>query len=603
MTQDQTKKYNWYLLFGFWGLLSIAFLARSFYNSQTTPLLADTDDAMRLTVIRDWLGGQNWLDHTQYRLNTPFGADIHWSRLIDVPIAVLMALFSIFSPAHGETIALYVWPLLLLFGLLCLTSWLSVYLAGPDAQLPGLALPVFSVAIMAEFAPGRIDHHNVQTLLTMAIVLASVLAWKHRHAAIWAGIAASTSLAIGTEGLPFIAAAIICFGLIWVVDGSRGDSLLRFGLSFAASAITHLVIAVPPPQYFTAHCDALSIVFVGAAIGVGLVFVILAFLPVAARHWSLRLAIGITMGTILCAILLVLFPNCIAGPYADLDPWLVENWLAGISEAKPVWTSFTALPAYTLGLALPPLFALLALSWRMMGDRSEKRAEWLILGLFLLFAVLTFVLQVRGARLAATLAVPAGAWVILMARRQYLKKTTLISITGLLTSWLAFSGLPITLALSYVFPPLASPSAPTSNATPVTAFNRAECAMPPAFDALAQLETQPIMAPIDLGAHILAYTAHSVVAAPYHRDQQGVRDAFRFFNGSEADALGILQARDIWLVVICPSLPELSGVGEIANDSIVSGIAAGSLPDWLSEIPTSGETLRIYKVLDVSALR
>src|SRR4029079_4818561 len=49
-----------------------------------------TDDAMRLVQVRDLLAGQGWYDLTQYRLSPPEGVVMHWSRLIDVPIAFLI---------------------------------------------------------------------------------------------------------------------------------------------------------------------------------------------------------------------------------------------------------------------------------------------------------------------------------------------------------------------------------------------------------------------------------------------------------------------------------------------------------------------------------
>src|SRR5689334_7529729 len=51
--------------------------------------LGDTDDNMRIMQVRALLDGQGWYDLRQYRLNPPFGADIHWSRLVDLPIAAL----------------------------------------------------------------------------------------------------------------------------------------------------------------------------------------------------------------------------------------------------------------------------------------------------------------------------------------------------------------------------------------------------------------------------------------------------------------------------------------------------------------------------------
>ena len=61
--------------------------------------LGDTDDNMRLMQVRAWLAGQGWFDLRNYRLNPPGGFDIHWSRLVDLPIAALILLFRPFVGA------------------------------------------------------------------------------------------------------------------------------------------------------------------------------------------------------------------------------------------------------------------------------------------------------------------------------------------------------------------------------------------------------------------------------------------------------------------------------------------------------------------------
>jgi len=52
--------------------------------------LGDTDDNMRIMQVRALLHGQGWFDLRQYRMNPPWGANIHWSRLVDLPIAGLI---------------------------------------------------------------------------------------------------------------------------------------------------------------------------------------------------------------------------------------------------------------------------------------------------------------------------------------------------------------------------------------------------------------------------------------------------------------------------------------------------------------------------------
>ena len=58
--------------------------------------LGDTDDNMRLAQVRALLHGQGWYDLRQYKLNPPGGFDIHWSRIVDLPIAALILILKPF---------------------------------------------------------------------------------------------------------------------------------------------------------------------------------------------------------------------------------------------------------------------------------------------------------------------------------------------------------------------------------------------------------------------------------------------------------------------------------------------------------------------------
>src|SRR5579872_717480 len=77
----------------------------------------DPDDAMRLLEVRDWLAGQSWFDVTQYRLNPPVGVPMHWSRLVDVPIAGVIVLFRSFTGVQSAEIAALVLVPLLTLGI------------------------------------------------------------------------------------------------------------------------------------------------------------------------------------------------------------------------------------------------------------------------------------------------------------------------------------------------------------------------------------------------------------------------------------------------------------------------------------------------------
>ena len=122
------------------------------------------------------------------------------------------------------------------------------------------------------------------------------------------------------------------------------------------------------------------------------------------------------------------------------------------------------------------------------------------------------------------------------------------------------------------------------------------CLMPSAFADLAKLPPARVMTPIDLGSHVLLFTPHSVVGAPYHRDQSGILDTFHFLDGPIGEARQILVGRGVTLVVVCPGLPEMRGLPDAAPDSFLKLFATSKLPAWLQPVSAPGAVLKVYRV-------
>ena len=564
---------------------------RTLFGRAGMPFFADTDDAMRMVMVRDFLAGQSWYDLTAHRLNTPFGAELHWSRLVDLPLALLLGAFTPLLGADQALVAAgVIWPLLLLALLLWLSALLANRLVGPDGVLPALVLPILSPAIIAEFSPGRIDHHNVVILLTLAMVWAGIEAIGRPRFAVACGLFAATALAVATESLPTIAAAILVMGLAFAADPVHGRTMRNFGLAFAAGAIVHLAIFRPPARWLEPACDVLSPAYVAVALVVATVFTLASILPLRAV-WQ-RLALLGVLGAAGLGAVAWAYPQCLGGPYGALDPWLQANWISSIVEARPWFTTITELPAYAIAVGVPALLATAVVVTRLW-TMPQQRAEWAALLVFLLCTSLVMLAQVRGARLAVMPAMPAAAWLVVTARRRYLDTPRLGAIAGLVLSWLAFAGVVLSLLVSAVVNVV--PGRPRQMAE--ARASKEPCLLPSAFADLAALPPERIMTPIDLGAHLLLYTPHEVVAAPYHRNQQGVRDAYRFFNDPIATARAIIEARGIGLVVLCPAMAELKGLPSRAEDSFANLYAEGKLPSWLQDVSLPGATLQVFAVL------
>jgi len=352
-----------------------------------------------------------------------------------------------------------------------------------------------------------------------------------------------------------------------------------------------LAQGVPPDRWFVPMFDAISIVFTTAAVLCAVALVALSLAPL--KTLQLRLAAGIVSGAAIIALIVTLWPAILKGPYGALDPWLIANWINHISEAEPWLTSLIGDPVYPLAVMLPALLALGYAIWNVV-RRPEDRGLWMVYAGTLLVTLLITLLQIRAARFATPIAVPGCAAFIGAIWRWQGPRRGLAPTIPVFGSWIVSSGLAIGVIATVVV--VAIPGYAAATTDPYHDVNQA-CLMPAAFTDLAALPPERIMTPIDLGSHMLAFTHHAVVAAPYHRNQEAVLDAFHFFNEPMDRARGILDARGIGLVVICPSMSEIRGFVDHAPDSFVSLYAAGTLPSWLVDQSLPSSPLKIYAVL------
>src|SRR5260370_4505208 len=77
-------------------LLTLALSWPSAVAVWRTGAFANTDDAMRLVEVRDWLARQAWFDLHQYRLGPPHGGATPLTRALPLPLALLVPPVSAF---------------------------------------------------------------------------------------------------------------------------------------------------------------------------------------------------------------------------------------------------------------------------------------------------------------------------------------------------------------------------------------------------------------------------------------------------------------------------------------------------------------------------
>ncbi|TGD94251.1 hypothetical protein [Methylobacterium nonmethylotrophicum] len=547
--------------------------------------LPDTDDAMRLLQVRDLLAGQPWFDLAQHR---HAGAPpMHWSRLVDAPIAALVILARpVLGAALAEGAAAILWPLLL-FCLYAVILYRGVrrafgWRAGALAVFAGTQ----AVFVTGLFAPGRIDHHNVQICAVLGLALLVARPAPTGRDGALAGALAALSLAVGLEALPVIAAAGLVLAATWLREGRPAlPAFLGFGLALGFVAPALYVAQTAPALWSTSACDALSPPWL---------WLCAAAAVTAAAAALLRGGPGARLGLLAAGGLataggfLALFPACAAGPFTAMPDLVREGWLLQVREMRPVWQVARMAPEAVLAGYLPVLLGAAAASlWALRGPESaERRLMGIAAGVLWLGLALGAV-QFRGLYVA-------GAFVPLVAGPVFDRAVALLRAPeasprrrlGALALSLALCGKVWLLAA-------ALPQALAGTDKTLEADHAAwqGCGAKQAVAALDVLPPGLILAEIDLGPNLLLHSHHAVVAAPYHRALPGLSAALEAFQ--EAAALPRVAARvgaDYIVACAAPAKPDevptfaaRLGRGEVA-------------PPGLEPVPVQGTPLRVWRL-------
>lgn len=556
----------------------------------------DNDNLMRLVEVNDLLGGQGWFDHYQYRMGPAGGFLMHWSRLVDAPIAALVLAGEALtgSRAAGESAALVIWPALLFFAALFAILRSARNLGRAEAILPATVVGSAALHFIGIFAPGATDHHNVQLVLTLGMIAALTAPRPALGTGVVAGASAAAMIAVGMEAAPYVAAGGLVAAAFHLLGGSDGRRLAAgFGAAFAGVAAAAFVATVDPAAWGRPACDAYSVAqfAVAAVAGTGLA-IAAGMTPLAATPTRRLVALAL-VGIVAGGLALTLFPQCLADPYAGLDPRLKTYWLSAITEAQSLTSVLSTSPAMAVSYYATPTLAALLLVGGFFSPAGRRREVAVVLA-FLAVALAVSAWQVRGAMFSIPIAAIAlSAWI---ARRRGLaaampspRNTVLMALAWLLSINVAW-----TAAAERLLP---QGSAASASAT-ATAGGRAKaCHLGSDFDRLAALPAGGVLAVSNLGAPILRYTPHRVLAGPYHRNVDGNLLAIRAFLEGEATARAIVRAEGLAYVAVCPGNDETITFAEWAPEGFLAALANGKLPGWLEPVEgNDGHALLLYRV-------
>ena len=562
-------------------MLCSAVMLALFRTDIATLGFRDPDDAMRLVQIRDWIGGQAFWDVSQHRVNPPLGGPMHWSRIVDLPVAALILLFTpLFGATNAELLACVMVPLLLLGGLTAALFIAARRIAGPIVALLSVALLLSAPSILVQFTPLRIDHHGWQILLA-AIALCGATDDRPARGGIVAALALALWLQISSESLPYVALFGAAFALRHWIARDQAPRFIAFALTLGGAALFLLALLRGPNAAMASHCDALSYVYVWPLVAMAIATLAAARLIGTATAPN-RFAIAAIGGGAALATFALTGGPCLSGdPFAALGPLAYKLWYLQVMEGRPIWEQSLSMRGVIL---LPPLLGLGAALLAARTTQGEARLRWLLLALLLLGATGVAMLVMRALSVAHVLALPGIAWLLIaLFRRIQTARTALVRVSGSVALALLTP-----VGLSALWTALASTPEPTAQ-------KGGDCRSTTLLAPLHALPPATLFAPLDLGPDILARTGHSVIGTAHHRNAVGITTIIQGFVDRPDQARATIARTHATYLVTSNGLNELRLYAKTNPVGLAALLAKGKPPAWLEPLPARGP-LRLYRI-------
>ncbi|WP_308515301.1 AcrB/AcrD/AcrF family protein [Sphingomonas flavescens] len=579
---------NWKLVtFLVWLGFSIWFIADKWQQIRWFGL-GDTDDNMRIMQVRAWMHGQGWYDLRNYRLNPPFGANIHWSRLVDLPIAgLIFGLRPFLGGAGAERWAVAIAPLLPYLVLLFALALTARRLLGHTAYLIAFLALFFAGSTNGMFMPERIDHHGWQLAL-LAISIAGIADPKKVRGGFTLGLSSALSLAIGLEMIIYLALAGVAMVLFWVDDREERARLLAYAVSLSgATALGFLVFA--SNDNWGAVCDALSPVWLSDALVGGALMFGLAWL--SPLDWKRRLLLAIGAGAAIAGWHALMFPHCLQR-LEGVSPEVEQLWLSHVKEARPIYRHGWRIATLILALPITGLIGWGLTIWMRRSDRELLRR---VIGAAVpgLAATALLLWQTRtgpASQMMAVVGAAAFAWFLLP--RAWHSSSPITRVLGGALVVICAAGAIVPMVVGYI------PEAKASARDKAIGKANRLCGSMWGLRPIALQPKGRVFTFIDLSPRLITVTHHDAVAGPYHRNGQQIADVMNFWRGPEAQAHRIVQKYRSDYVLSCPNSSTTTIFAAEAPKGFYVQLQQGKLPAWLKPVPLPKDSpFRMWRVV------
>jgi hypothetical protein len=548
--------------------------------------LGDTDDNMRLMQVRGLLAGQGWFDLTNYRLNPPTGFNIHWSRIVDLPIAGLILFFRLFTTnAWAEKLACGIAPLIPLSITMLGIGATVRRLVDPRAWPLAIVFLLGTSTTMLMYLPERIDHHGWQ-LAMLSLTVAGLCDPRGMRGGLIVGLASAVSISIGLEMLPYAAFAGAILTLRWIWDRAEATRLAVYAVALAGGTAAGFAGFASYANY-AMRCDALTPVYLATMVAAGVLLFALAWANPARR--GARLLLALVAGAVIVAGFVHFFPQCLGRP-EQVSPELQRNWLDNVREAKPIYKHPFRLGFPMAALPIIGVIGVAVGAWR--ARRTPALLGWTCVALFVTFASLMLLWQVRVAPAAQLMAIPGAVALAWLLGPWLLNHTSMpVRILGTVGAFLLVSGLFAGLMMRYL--PVDRPNAYTKRVNSATG----NCMRTTVLTALNYYPAQTIFTFVDLGPRLIVLTHHDAIAGPYHRNGDAILDVQHAFGGTPYQAREIMKRHGATMLLVCPNAAESTNFRARDPGGFYDRLAHDQVPEWLTPLPLpKGSPLRLFRI-------
>ena len=549
--------------------------------------LGDTDDNMRIMQVRALLHGQGWYDLRNYRMNPPFGANIHWSRLVDLPIAgLILGLRPFLGGPGAERWAVAIAPMLPFLLLLFSLALTARRFLGPTAYILVFTALFFAGSNNGMFTPERIDHHGWQLAL-LALGISSIADKDRVRGGIVLGLSSALSLAIGLEMIIYLALAGVAMVLFWVDEAEERGRLRAYAVTLGgATALSFLIFASNDNR--AAVCDALSPVWlsdalVGSALMLGLAWL-------SPGDWKRRLALAVVAGVVIAAFHALTWPHCIQR-LEGVTPEVDRLWLSHVKEARPVWMHGWRIATLIVALPITGAIGWALMAWKSWGDRDLRRR---VLGAALpgIVASLLLLWQTRTGPAAQMMAVVGGGAIIWYLLPRFWGGKNFVSVVfGSFLVVAVGGGMLVPVLVGFI---------PEKPATPRDKQIGKANNLCGSMWGLRPVAMQPrgvIMTFVDLGPRLITVTHHDSITGPYHRNGQQIADVMNFWRGSEAQAHALAAKYHLNYVLSCPGSSTTTIFVAEAPKGFYVQLQRNQIPRWLTPVQLpKNSPYRMWKV-------